>query len=88
MKIKIELHTLKRASERGASEAEIIEVIESGNEIDSKNNRLAKEKVFGFNSTWNKKKYEQKKVEVIYVIENDVIVTVTVYVFYGKWGRK
>ena len=29
--------------------------------------------------------YDQKKVEVFYTIEGDVIVTVTVYVFYGKW---
>jgi hypothetical protein len=29
--------------------------------------------------------YEQKKVEVFYTLQGDVIVTVTVYVFYGKW---
>jgi hypothetical protein len=29
--------------------------------------------------------YEQKKVEVFYIIEKDTIITVTVYVFYGKW---
>jgi len=26
------------------------------------------------------------QVEVIYTVEKDAIVTVTVYVFYGKWG--
>jgi hypothetical protein len=26
-----------------------------------------------------------KKIEVFFAIEGDVIVTVTVYVFYGKW---
>lgn len=30
--------------------------------------------------------YEQKRVEVFYTMEDDTIVTVTVYVFYGKWS--
>jgi len=29
--------------------------------------------------------FPQKRVEVFYTIEEDVIITVTVYVFYGKW---
>jgi hypothetical protein len=29
--------------------------------------------------------YEQKKIEVFFAIEGDVIVTAIVYVFYGKW---
>ena len=29
--------------------------------------------------------YEQKRVEVFYITEGDAIITVTVYVFYGKW---
>ena len=31
-----------------------------------------------------KKFYEQKRVEVIYTVEGENIITVTVYVFYGK----
>jgi len=31
------------------------------------------------------KYYEQKRVEVIYTVEGETIVTVTVYVFYGRW---
>ena len=31
------------------------------------------------------KYYQQKRVEVIYTIKGDVIITVTVYAFYGKW---
>lgn len=33
----------------------------------------------------NGKKYEQKKMEVYYMEENNIIITVTVYVFYGKF---
>ena len=85
MKIIIEPHTLKRASERGAIESEIIEVINNGFEISAKSNRLARAKVFEYNSIWNEKHYQQKRIEVIYTIESDSIVTITVYVFYGKW---
>ena len=31
------------------------------------------------------KYYEQKRVEVFYAVEGDLMVTATVYVFYGKW---
>jgi uncharacterized protein YuzE len=34
------------------------------------------------------KYFEQKRVEVFYTIERDVIITVTVYVFYGNWREK
>ena len=33
---------------------------------------------------WCNKYYEQKRVEVSYIIEGTVIIIVTVYVFYGK----
>jgi hypothetical protein len=29
--------------------------------------------------------YEHKRVKVFFVVEGDVIVTVTVHVFYGEW---
>ena len=85
MEIVIEPHTLKRAEERGASEAEILDVLETGDNKAAKKNRSAKSKVFDFNNTWNEKHYEQKRIEVIYTIESYKIVTVTVYVYYGKW---
>ena len=87
MKIVIEPHTLSRAAERGASELEIIEVINSGFDIPAKNKRFGKAKVFNFNDLRNNKFYEQKRIEIIYTIEDDLIVTVTVYVFYGKWSN-
>jgi hypothetical protein len=31
---------------------------------------------------------EQKRVEVIYALEEETILTVTVYVFYGKWEEQ
>ncbi len=85
MHIKIEPHTLVRAIERGASEQEIIETINNGIALKAKSNRIGKYKVVDFNEFRNGKFYEQKKLEVFYVIESNVIITVTVYVFFGKF---
>ncbi|MFH1051848.1 MAG: hypothetical protein V1779_13080 [bacterium] len=54
-------------------------------ELKQKKDRFSKGLVFDFKNIWNGKFYEQKKIEVIYTIENDIIITITVYVFYGKW---
>jgi len=85
MPIQIDPHTLKRAEERGTNEEEINDVINTGFPIPAKYGRLGKAKVFEFNQKREGKIYKQKRVEVIYTVENDVIITVTVYVFYGEW---
>lgn len=86
MKIQIDPHTLLRARERGTNSKEIKEVINTGITIPAKYGRLGKAKVYDFKRVWNGKYYAQKRVEVIYIIETGVAVTVTVYVFYGKWN--
>ena len=86
MKIQIEPHTLERALERGANEKEIEEVSETGFVIPAKHGRIGKAKIYEFNQERLGKYYDQKRVEVFYVIEENLIITVTVYVFYGKWG--
>ena len=85
MKIQIEPHTLQRAKERGTTETEIIEVLETGIDILSRFGRLGKSKVFEFNDYRIQKYYKEKKVEVYYIIEQQNLITVTVYVFYGKF---
>ena len=85
MNIQIDPHTLKRAQERGTTDSEIRDVIQTGSLIPAKHNRIGKAKVFEFNQFRKGKYYEHKRVEVFYVIENNIIITVTVYVFYGKW---
>ena len=49
---------------------------------------MGKAKIYNFRQKRHGKYYEQKRVEVIYTIERDVIVTITVYVFYGKWEEE
>ena len=85
MNIQIEPHTLQRAMERGTTEYEIKETIISGVNILGKAGRLGKSKIFSFSSERNGKYFEEKKLEVYYLIENNNIITVTVYVFYGKF---
>jgi hypothetical protein len=88
MEIQIDPHTLERAEERGTNEREIKDVINGGLSIPAKHGRLGKAKVYDFKQQRHGKYYEQKRVEVIYALEEETIVTVTVYVFYGKWEEQ
>ncbi len=85
MEIVIDPHTLERAKERGTSEEEIKDVINSGFSISAKYGRKGKVKIYDFKSRRHTKYYDQKRVEVFYAVEGKLIVTVTAYVFYGKW---
>lgn len=85
MEIQIDPHTLERAEERGANEQEIQDVIHTGFPIPARQGRLGKAKVYDFKEHRHGRYYEQKRVEVIYTLEKETIVTVTVYVFYGQW---
>lgn len=85
MQIYFSTHARERAEERGASETEVIDVLNNGTDIEAKGNKQAKEKVFAYASSRNGKYYQEKKVQVIYIIENEVIVIITVYVFFGKF---
>ena len=85
MNIQIEPHTLQRAIERGATENEITDTLSLGVNILGKSGRLGKSKIFHFDAIRNGKYFEEKKLEVYYVIENKMIITITVYVFYGKF---
>jgi len=88
MEIQIDPHTLERADERGTNEEEIKDVIKTGFTIPGMYGRMGRAKVYDFNRNRHGKFYEQKRVEVFYTIESSVIITVTVYVFYGKWEGK
>jgi hypothetical protein len=85
MEIQIDPHTLERAEERGTNEEEIKDVIRTGFSLPAKYERPGKAKIYEFKQNRLNRYFEQKRVEVFYTIEGDIIVTVTVYVFYGKW---
>lgn len=85
MEIRIDPHTLARARERGTTA--IREVIRTGADYPGKRGRIIKAKTFHFDSHWRGVYYPQKRVEVVFVPERDVVTTVTVHVFYGRWER-
>lgn len=85
MEIQIDPHTLERAEERGTDAKEIEDVIKTGFTIQAKYGRKGKAKIFDFDHKRLGKHYEQKRVEVYYTVKGHVIITATVYVFYGKW---
>jgi hypothetical protein len=70
---------------RGASEAEVEKVLLLGTDTPAKKGRKAKEMVFEYGEQWLGKVYQQKKVVVIYIKENDETIVITVKVFYGQW---
>jgi len=88
MEIQIDLHTLDRAKQRGTNENEIKDVIDTGFVIPAKYGRTAKAKIYEFKKNRLGKYYEHKRVEVVYTIEKGAAITVTAYVFYGKWERQ
>jgi len=66
MRIRIDPHTLERSEERGATEEEIHDVIETGLTIPAKHRRIGKAKVYEFKKERHGIYYEQKRVEVFY----------------------
>ncbi len=85
MMIQIDPHTTERAEERGATPEEIEDVIRTGFPVAAKHGREGRAKIYDFGRQRLGKTYKQKRVEVFYAVERDVIITVTVYVFYGEW---
>lgn len=88
MEIQIDSHTLDRAEQRGTNENEIKDVIDTGFAIPAKYGRMAKAKIYEFKKKRHGRYYEQKRVEVVYAIAKDTVITITVYVFYGKWEEQ
>jgi hypothetical protein len=85
VEIRIDPHTLARAEERGATLDEIREVVESGLVEHARSGRLAKATVFRFDAERAGRFYPEKRVRVIYAVDDDVVTTITVYVYYGRW---
>ncbi|HBI24079.1 MAG: hypothetical protein A2Y48_07005 [Nitrospirae bacterium RIFCSPLOW2_12_42_9] len=81
-------HAIERAIQRGTTREEILRVLQEGIEVQAKKGRKGKEIVFDYGKEWLGKYYPQKKVVVIYVMENEDIVVITAKVYYGKWEVK
>jgi len=71
--------------ERGVSEDDIRDVLARGRPAEAYGGRQALELVFPYNSHWQGRFYEQKRVKIVYVEEGDDQVVITVYSYYGRW---
>ena len=85
MRNQIRPHTLERARERGAGVVQIEDVLRTGIPVPAGGGRLAKSKVYDYDSEWKGRHYDQQMVKVIYLVEGDLLTTVTVVVYYGRW---
>lgn len=79
-------HVLEQAAKRGTTPAEMADVLNTGTAEGTRPGYEARAKVYPFARQWRGKHYPQKKVRVIYVVEADETVAITVYVYYGSWN--
>ena len=61
-------------------------VLERGQAVAAQGSRRARELVFSHGREWAGRFYDQKKVKVVYIEEEDEIVVVTVLAYYGRWS--
>lgn len=66
-------------------QGELAQLRRAYEQVQAGHGRLAKAKVYVFRQRWLGNYYEHKRVEVLFTIEKDVVITVTVYIFYGTW---
>ena len=85
MKIRLTEHAKERANERRTTEGEVSMVLSSGQEAQLKKGRKSKEMVFDYNRNWLGKHYPQKKLKVVYAEEDDLMVVITIKVYYDEW---
>ena len=83
--IRLSNHARKRTVGRGATEAEIIETIQTEKWQPALQNKMQAKRTFKYEqpSPINQKVYAFKTIRVIFVDEDTVITVVTVLVYYG-----
>jgi hypothetical protein len=70
---------------RKVTREEVLDTLATGIAFPVRGGRRGKYKVYEFNQMLGKRVYPQKKIEVIYIEEGDSVITVTLFVYYGKW---
>jgi nitrite reductase/ring-hydroxylating ferredoxin subunit len=78
MSITIHPHARARLLERGATETEVTQTVENGEQFPAKFGRTGFRLNLPCNALWRKKSYNTKQVEVYAVQENDGWIVVTV----------
>ena len=78
-------HAKDNMLDRGATEWEVAETIRNGTEVSARQPALGRALVFRNGYFSNGRRYPHKEVHAIYVIEDGLIVVLTVIVRYGFW---
>jgi hypothetical protein len=86
MDIKIEPLLLEKANQDGATEEEIDATIRTGKDLNSESGHLGKTKTFPFLAERDNEFVEQKKIDVYFSVENKLITTLEINVFYGTFS--
>lgn len=82
MKITLHPHARARLAERGATEEEVIAVVQGGERFPAKFGRTGFRRNFAYNGTWRGREYLTKQVEAIAVPEDgSLVITVLVRFF-------
>jgi hypothetical protein len=80
-------HVLEQAMRRGTTPDEIVDALRTGMPDTARAGYLGMAKVYPFAGTWRGRYYPEKRVRVIFVVEADETIVVTVYAYYGSWSR-
>ena len=80
MEVRLHPHALARTSERGATEAEVITAVRTGERFPAKHGRTGFRRNFGGDWRWRNKPFDTKQLEVYAVEEDDGWLAITVIV--------
>jgi len=75
-------HALDSARKRGTNQTEAQSVIRNAPWRAAKHGRMEAEMEFPYAGRWNDRHYQSKKVNPVFIIENQEIIIITVYCFY------
>jgi hypothetical protein len=80
LRIVLHPHAIERAEERGATEAEIVDTIRTGERFPAKRGRSAFRRNVAVETVWRGRRYANKQIEVIAVEEDEAWLVITVLV--------
>ncbi len=80
MNVRLHPHAAARLIERGATEAEVVNAVETGEKFSAKFGRTGFRRNFAYNGQWRGRHYATKQVEAIAVEDGDGWLVVTVLV--------
>jgi hypothetical protein len=81
MNVRLHPHAQGRLAERGATEAEVIATVETGERFPAKLGRTGFRRNFAFTGEWRGRQYDTKQIEA-YAVEEEGWLVITVIVRY------